>query len=105
MAIKTKAKAKDTEEKVVYDYDIEVTRALELDNGTIMFDMIANHVIIKGCAYKTLTNGTTGEEFAKIDFPSKKGKDDKWYNQVFFQISPETLEKIENGIKKHIDAE
>lgn len=95
MAIKTKK----TEEKKVYTYDIEVLRVHELDNGTIMFDMAANHVIIKGCAYKVLTNHETNEEFAKIDFPSKRGKDDKWYNEVFFQISPETLEKIEEGIK------
>ena len=64
-----------------------------------MFDMAANHVIIKGCAYLVLTNHETNVEFAKIDFTSKKGKDDKWYNEVFFQISPETLEKIEVGIK------
>jgi len=99
MAIKTKAKAKETE-KQVFDFDIEVTRAIEIeDKDVIMFDMIANHVIIKGCSYKVLTNGTTGEEFAKVGFPSKKGKDDKWYNEVYFGISPETLQKIEEGIK------
>lgn len=103
MAIKGKAKA--TEEKKDFEYEIEVLRACELDNGTIMFDMAANHVIVKGCAYKTLTNHTTNEEFAKIDFPSKKGKDGKWYNEVFFKISPETLEKIEDGIKKALNIE
>ena len=101
MAIKKSAKA--TEEKKVYEFDIEVTRALELDNGTIMFDMNANHVIIKGCAYKVLTNHTTGEEFGKISFPSEKGKDDKWYNRVYFQISPATMEKIEKGIEALLD--
>lgn len=101
MAIKKNAKA--TEEKKVYEFDIEILRVHELDNGTIMFDMAANHVIIKGCAYKILTNGETGEEFAKIDFPSKKGKDDKWYNEVFFQISPETLDKIEKGIEAKLN--
>lgn len=96
MAIKKNAKA--TEEKKVYDYEIEVLRAVELENGTIMFDMAANHVIVKGCAYKTLKRHDNGEEFAKTDFPSKKGKDGKWYNEVFFQITAETMEKIEKGI-------
>lgn len=100
MAVKKKAEAT---EKKVYEYEIDVLRVHELDDGTIMFDMAANHVIIKGCAYKILTNSKTGEEFAKIDFPSKKGKDDKWYNEVFFQISPETLEKIEKGIEAKLN--
>ena len=94
MAVKTKK----TENNKNFEFDIEVTRAVELDNGTIMFDMNANHVMIKGCSYKVLTNGTTGEEFGKVGFPSKKGKDDKWYNEVYFGISPETLKKIEDGI-------
>ena len=102
MAIKKNAKATD-EKKVVYDYEIEVLRAVELDNGTIMFDMAANHVIVKGCAYKTLTRHDTGEEFNKIDFPSKKGKDGKYYNEVFFQITPETMEKIEKGLEEKLN--
>ena len=102
MAIKSK-KASATDEKKVYDYEIEVLRAYELDNGTIMFDMAANHVIVKGCAYKPLTRHDNGEEFNKIDFPSKKGKDGKYYNEVFFQITPETMEKIEKGLEEKLN--
>ena len=96
MAIKKSAKAAE-EAKV--EFQITVKRAKELDNGTIMFDMEANGVMIYGCSYKVLTRKDNGEEFAKVGFPSRKGADDKWYNNVYFKIEPDTLAKIEQGIE------
>ena len=92
MAISKKKEAKAS-------FDIKVTRAKELENGTIMFDMDVNGVSIYGCSYKTLQRKDNGEEFAKIGFPSRKGKDDKYYNNVFFKIEDETLKSIESGIE------
>lgn len=96
MAIKKSAKA--TEEAKV-EFQITVKRAKELDNGTIMFDMEVNGVMIYGCSYKVLTRKDNGEEFAKVGFPSRKGSDDKYYNQAYFKIEPDTLAKIEQGIE------
>lgn len=93
MAIKKNAKA----EKAT-TYNVEVKRAKELENGTIMFDMEVNGVTIYGCSYKVLTRKDNGEEFAKIGFPSRKGSDDKWYNQVYFKVDDEIIAAIEKGI-------
>lgn len=96
------AGAKKEQEKIAYN--IEVKRTKELDNGTIMFDMVANGVTIYGCSYKVLTRKDNGQEFGKVGFPSRKEKSgDKYYNEAYFPIDAETLEKIENGIQALID--
>lgn len=79
-------------------FNIEVKRAHELDNGTIMFDMVVNGVTIYGCNYKVLTRKDNGEEFAKIGFPSRKGSDGKYYNQAYFKITDDLVKVIEAGI-------
>ena len=98
MAIKKNAKSEAAEEAKKI-YSIAVKRAKELDNGTIMFDMEVNDVMIYGCSYKVLTRKDNGEEFAKVGFPSRKGSDDKYYNQVYFKIEADTLAAIEKGIE------
>lgn len=98
MAIKKNAKAEAAQE-AKREFQIEVKRAKELDNGTIMFDMEANGVMIYGCSYKILKRKDNGEEFAKIGFPSRKGSDGNYYNQAYFRIEADTLEAIEKGIE------
>lgn len=98
MAIKKNAKVEAAEE-AKKSYQIEVKRAKELDNGTIMFDMEVNGVAIYGCSYKILTRKDNGEEFAKIGFPSRKGSDGKYYNQAYFRVEADTLAAIEKGIE------
>lgn len=95
MAIQRKAKA----EAQATQFEVEVTRAKELDNGTIMFDMVVNGVSVYGCSYKTLKRKDNGEEFAKIGFPSRKGSDGKYYNQAYFKIDEDTLKHIEKAIE------
>ena len=95
MAINKKAKA----EAEATQYDIQVTRAKELDNGTIMFDMTVNGVQVYGCSYKTLKRKDNGEEFAKIGFPSRKGSDGKYYNQAYFKIDDDLVKVIEKAIE------
>lgn len=96
MAIKKAAKAED---KKATAYNVEVKRAKELENGTIMFDMEVNGVMVYGCSYKVLTRKDNGEEFAKVGFPSRKGSDDRWYNIVYFKIDDDIIERIEKGIE------
>lgn len=95
MAIQRKAKA----EAEVTNYDIKVTRAKELDNGTIMFDMTVNGVQVYGCSYKTLKRKDNGEEFAKIGFPSRKDSDGNYYNQVYFKVNDDLVKVIEKAIE------
>ena len=80
-------------------FNIEIKRVKDLGNGTIMFDMDVNGVMIYGCSYKTLKRSDNGEEFAKVGFPSRKGKDDKWYNDAYFKIGDEEMQAIEKGIE------
>ena len=96
MAIKRNNKAA---EEAKQSFQIEVTRAKELDNGTIMFDMIVNSINIYGCSYKTLSRKDGSGEFAKIGFPSRKGNDEKWYNHVYFKVTDAEVDVIERGIE------
>lgn len=96
MAIKRNNKAA---EEAKQSFQIEVTRAKELDNGTIMFDMIVNNINIYGCSYKTLSRKDGSGEFAKIGFPSRKGNDEKWYNHVYFKVTDAEVDVIEKGIE------
>lgn len=79
-------------------FEIQVNRAHELDNGTIMFEMTVNGVTIYGCNYKVLKRKDNGEEFAKVGFPSRKGSDGKYYNQAYFKITDDLISIIEKGI-------
>lgn len=88
---------KNTETKTTPANVIEVTRAKEFDN-VVLFDMKVNGVTIYGCTYKTLTRKDNGEEFVKIGFPQKKGKDDKYYNHAFVKLSDDDIRTIEEQL-------
>lgn len=90
-------KGKKTENKTEA-HKIEVIRAKLLEN-VIVFDMTVNGVTIYGCSYKILHRKDNDEAFAKIGFPSRKGKDDKYYNHVYVKLSDEDIETIEKGIE------
>ena len=91
---------KRNKDESVKNHEIKVTRANEIESkNVIMFDMIVNDVQIYGCSYRTLTNHETNEEFAKIGFPSRKGNDDKWYNNAYVKLTPEDITEIEKQIE------
>ena len=91
---------KRNKEEAAKNHEIKVTRANVIeDKNVIMFDMIVNDVQIYGCSYKTLTNHETNEDFAKIGFPSRKGKDDKWYNNAYVKLTSEDITAIEKQIE------
>jgi len=83
--------SKKNETKVTYE--VEVTRAKEIKDGTVAFDMNVNGVSISGCFYREYTN-KEGKEGSLISFPSEKGKDDKYYNKAWFPISKEVKASI-----------
>lgn len=106
MAIKrSAAKAAETKETKTQEHVnhmISITRAHELDNGTIMFDMSVNDVAIYGCSYKILQRKDGSGDFAKVGFPSRKGSDGKYYNNAYFFVTEDDLEKIEKGIEEKL---
>ena len=89
--VKSTAK-KETEKKV--DYQIEVIRAKEVKLGTIAFDVNVNGVTIYGCFYKAGISKKTNKDYELINFPQRKGTDDKYYNIALFPISADVKAEI-----------
>lgn len=96
MAISKKAKAEESKE--ARNYELKVTRAK--DFGTwISFDVEVNGIQIYGCTYRELQRKDGSGSFAKINFPQRKGSDDKYYNYVYFKITDAMVDEIEKGIE------
>ena len=98
MAIK-KTSEKKTENKKpeIAASAIKVTRAHQFDNS-ISFDVqLYGSITIYGCTYRTYEKD--GEEKGIVGFPSRKGKDDKWYNHAYFFVTDEMLATIEKQIE------
>ncbi len=97
MAIKKTAAA--AEKTAVKPEDIKVDRAKAFDKS-ISFDVtLFGCVKIYGLTYRTYTDKKTSEEKGIISFPSKKGKDDNYYNHAYFFVSDEVLAKCEKEIE------
>ena len=99
MAIKKSGKAAAEEKITVNPDNIKVDRAKEFEKS-ISFDCtLFGCVKIYGCTYRTYTDKTSGEEKGIISFPSKKGKDGKYYNHAYFFVSDEVLAQCEKEIE------
>lgn len=104
MAIKKSTKAAGEEKKAdnkieVAACDVRVDRAKDFEDS-ISFDMtIFKCIKVYGCTYRTYTDKESGEEKGIVSFPSKKGKDGKYYNHVYFFVNAEVLAKIEKEIE------
>ena len=98
MAVKVK-KSEDSKKYNVPAQSIKVDRAKSFDKA-IMFDMtVLDCIKIYGCSYRTYTDKQTGEEKGIVGFPQKQGKDNKWYNHVYFFVTEEALAEIEKQIE------
>ena len=89
---------KKTETQPDWDYETIVTRANKVKEGSYAFDMKVNGVNVYGCF---LNQGTKkdGTEYSFIDFPSRKGKDEKYYNYVWFPLTKAIQADIEKQIE------
>ena len=81
MNVKTKKASEETKNT------IKVTRAYQFDNS-IALDMEVNGVSIYNATLRDSKNGMF------ISFPSRKGKDGKYYSHVFVKFSKEDIDKI-----------
>ena len=87
-----------TKKETANNYDVKVTRAKEFDNGSVAFDMVVNGVTIYGCWYRE--GEKDGKEYEIINFPSQKGKDDKYYNIAWFKIDDDLKSDIIAQLQK-----
>lgn len=85
------------------NYDCKVTRAKEVNEGTVVFDMVVNGVTIYGCWYREGTSKKDGKEYQMISFPSQKSdKDDKYYNHCWFKIEDSVKDDIIAQLQKMV---
>ena len=82
-----------TKKETKNTYDVKVTRAKEMDNGNVTFDMVVNGVTIYGCWYLEGTS-KNGKDYQMISFPSQKGKDGKYYSHAWFKIEDDVKDDI-----------
>ena len=73
---------------------IVVKRAKAFDDGKIVFDMIVNDVTIYGCRLLEGKNGIF------VSFPSRKGKDNKYYKIAYVGLSEADVSNIVAQIEK-----
>ena len=95
MALKKKEQKEQATEKV--NYEIIVTRAKQLESGSVGFDMTVNGIKIYGCFAKTVKSKKTGEDVDLVSFPQYKGTNGNYYDYVWF---PMTFEQKEDIIKQ-----
>ena len=79
-------------------YEVQVTRAREVKEGSVAFDMEVNGVSIYGCWYNEYKT-KEGKEGTMLTFPSYKNGD-KYYNHCWFANSKELKEEIIAQIEK-----
>lgn len=88
-----------TKKLATQEYDIRVTRAKEVNEGTVVFDMNVNGVTIYGCWYREGKN-KNGEDYSMISFPSQKADNGKYYNHCWFKIEDSLKEDIVAQLQK-----
>lgn len=79
-------------------YDVQVTKAREVKEGSVAFDMEVNGITVYGCWYNEYKT-KEGKDGTMISFPSYKNKGN-YYNHVWFPISKELKEDIIAQIEK-----
>ena len=68
--------------------NIKVTRAHQFEDGGIAFDMEVNGVTIYGCKI------ATGKKGEFVSFPSRKGKDGKYYSYAYCPLTEDQTKDI-----------
>lgn len=89
MNVKTKKENKEDFLKV-----IKVTRAHQFDDGTIAIDLEVNGVAIYNATLRDSKNGMF------VSFPSRKGKDGKYYSHVYVKFTPEDIQNIVEQVEE-----
>lgn len=91
-----KGSTKNTESQA---YDVKVTRAKEIKEGQVVFDMVVNGVTIYSCWYRE-GKDKNGKDYTLISFPSQKGDNGKYYNHCWFKIEDDIKDEIVAQLQK-----
>lgn len=89
----------EAKEAAKIEYDVKVLKAKDFSkNGKtiISCDLEVNGIKIYGCFYRE--GQKDGHDWALVDLPKTKGKDDKYYSIVWFPMSKELVTKIADQI-------
>ena len=82
-------------------YDVKVTRAKEIKEGTVVFDMVVNGITIYGCWYRE-GKSKEGNDYQIISFPSQKADNGKYYNHCWFKIEDSLRDDIVAQLQKMV---
>ena len=89
----------EVKELEVTSAEVDNVRVIEGKKGDVVFfTLILNGISIYNCRASSGKNG----DF--ISFPQVKGKDDKYYNQVYARLSKDTESAILDAVQAKIDA-
>lgn len=91
------ALTKKTETKAENKVTLEVEKVREYNNNYFFNLIVSGIVTIYGCILRQSKNG---DWF--VCFPSKKGKDDKFYNIAYMNLTEEQTSCIISQIEKEV---
>lgn len=83
------------------EYSVQVTAVRVIKEGTYSFDAEVNGIRI----YSMILNEgykADGSEYSVINFPSRKGNNDKYYSHCWFPISNELKEEFIRQISEKV---
>lgn len=104
MAFKDNAKKvqeKTTEATTGTTYTYTISNVKEVTDTMVSFRLVINGITIYGMKVIKYKSKKTGEEGMMVSFPSRKGSDGKYYNELTF---PMTKEMSDDIIKKVLEA-
>ena len=79
-------------------HSFTVERVHVFEDGSVTFNMIVDSFVrVYGLR---IYDGKDGKPF--ISFPSRKGKDDKYWNHVYCPLSPEDVENIAKQVEERM---
>lgn len=94
-------KAAEQEREYLNVESFELLRAKAVRGGVVFFDAKINGLTVYGMKVVPLKDGS-GDFIA---WPSYKGQDGEFHNNVFAWLRPETTESILKAVQEKIDAE
>lgn len=97
--MKAKNNKKEAATVEARNFEVKVTRVHQFDEKHIAFDCEINGVKVQGMNYIEYTN-KQGEDGYMVNFPSRKGSDDNYYNIVWCPLSKEVRESIKSQIEE-----
>ena len=94
----TKKVEEEVKEIEVTSMEIDNVRVIDGKKGVVVFfTLILNDVSIYNCRI------ATGKYGDFVSWPQVKGKDDKYYNQVYARLSKDAEEAIIDAVQGKID--